>query len=119
MTTRKTASKRAAKNPVSKKKSSSVSTRQQAAKKSAAKKSAAAPSASKARKTSRLGRGLDILLGADALAIDTLGELSARSEEHTSELQSRGQLVCRLLLEQKNVETHEVRTCREVASTYS
>src|SRR5690625_6085933 len=25
-----------------------------------------------------------------------------RSEEHTSELQSRGQLVCRLLLEQKN-----------------
>src|SRR5437870_7515343 len=27
--------------------------------------------------------------------------LSARSEEHTSELQSRGQLVCRLLLEKK------------------
>src|SRR5439155_24588030 len=27
-----------------------------------------------------------------------------RSEEHTSELQSRGQLVCRLLLEKKNVE---------------
>src|SRR5439155_25222225 len=26
----------------------------------------------------------------------------ARSEEHTSELQSRGQLVCRLLLEEKN-----------------
>src|SRR5439155_24499204 len=28
--------------------------------------------------------------------------LSARSEEHTSELQSRGHLVCRLLLEKKN-----------------
>src|SRR5207253_11357349 len=28
---------------------------------------------------------------------------SARSEEHTSELQSRGHLVCRLLLEKKNV----------------
>src|SRR5579884_1966264 len=28
-----------------------------------------------------------------------------RSEEHTSELQSRGQLVCRLLLEQKNTIT--------------
>src|SRR5690625_6439434 len=28
-----------------------------------------------------------------------------RSEEHTSELQSRGQLVCRLLLEKKNT-TH-------------
>src|SRR5690625_5335272 len=27
---------------------------------------------------------------------------SSRSEEHTSELQSRGQLVCRLLLEKKN-----------------
>src|SRR5690625_5726223 len=27
-----------------------------------------------------------------------------RSEEHTSELQSRGQLVCRLLLEKKNQE---------------
>src|SRR5207253_8539214 len=27
----------------------------------------------------------------------------ARSEEHTSELQSRGRLVCRLLLEKKNI----------------
>src|SRR5690625_6475087 len=30
-----------------------------------------------------------------------LGEGNARSEEHTSELQSRGHLVCRLLLEKK------------------
>src|SRR6266702_2630060 len=30
---------------------------------------------------------------------------SPRSEEHTSELQSRGQLVCRLLLETKKVRT--------------
>src|SRR5690625_106298 len=29
------------------------------------------------------------------------GKLIGRSEEHTSELQSRGQLVCRLLLEKK------------------
>src|SRR5207253_9660814 len=29
-----------------------------------------------------------------------------RSEEHTSELQSRGHLVCRLLLEKKNTNTH-------------
>src|SRR5690625_6516090 len=28
---------------------------------------------------------------------------SSRSEEHTSELQSRGHLVCRLLLEKKNI----------------
>src|SRR5439155_4019584 len=31
-----------------------------------------------------------------------------RSEEHTSELQSRGHLVCRLLLEKKNVCRHPV-----------
>src|SRR5690625_6639964 len=30
-------------------------------------------------------------------------ERIARSEEHTSELQSRGHLVCRLLLEKKNI----------------
>src|SRR5439155_20186719 len=30
----------------------------------------------------------------------------ARSEEHTSELQSRGHLVCRLLLEKKKKQTH-------------
>src|SRR5690625_7081831 len=31
----------------------------------------------------------------------------ARSEEHTSELQSRGHLVCRLLLEKKNDNNHK------------
>src|SRR5437870_13302998 len=31
---------------------------------------------------------------------------SPRSEEHTSELQSRGHLVCRLLLEKKNHHSH-------------
>src|SRR5690625_5796184 len=33
--------------------------------------------------------------------------LEARSEEHTSELQSRGHLVCRLLLEKKKKKTRE------------
>src|SRR5215510_2950643 len=33
------------------------------------------------------------------------GSHSSRSEEHTSELQSRGHLVCRLLLEKKNKNT--------------
>src|SRR6185312_13526017 len=33
--------------------------------------------------------------------ISTLGTNTARSEEHTSELQSRSDLVCRLLLEKK------------------
>src|SRR5690625_6546859 len=32
-----------------------------------------------------------------------------RSEEHTSELQSRGHLVCRLLLEKKKTETELIR----------
>src|SRR5690625_5486526 len=32
----------------------------------------------------------------------TIMRIENRSEEHTSELQSRGQLVCRLLLEKKN-----------------
>src|SRR3712207_8758950 len=36
-------------------------------------------------------------------------EAPARSEEHTSELQSRQYLVCRLLLEKKN-KTHELHT---------
>src|SRR3712207_7292804 len=35
------------------------------------------------------------------LGADGLGQLRARSEEHTSELQSRQYLVCRLLLEKK------------------
>src|SRR5439155_24191201 len=32
-----------------------------------------------------------------------VGVRAPRSEEHTSELQSRGQLVCRLLLEKRNI----------------
>src|SRR3712207_8758005 len=34
--------------------------------------------------------------------VDYTSRLAARSEEHTSELQSRQYLVCRLLLEKKN-----------------
>src|SRR5437870_6969818 len=34
----------------------------------------------------------------------------ARSEEHTSELQSRGHLVCRLLLEKKKKTTNKIQT---------
>src|SRR5690625_6144742 len=32
---------------------------------------------------------------------ETIDNVARRSEEHTSELQSRGQIVCRLLLEKK------------------
>src|SRR5690606_41781853 len=41
------------------------------------------------------------------LAADDGGRTTSRSEEHTSELQSRENLVCRLLLEKKN-EKHKI-----------
>src|SRR5690625_2336238 len=48
-------------------------------------------------------------LGADSdhpyLVVDAGAHSDDRSEEHTSELQSRGHLVCRLLLEKKNTTT--------------
>src|SRR3712207_8483606 len=46
----------------------------------------------------RAGEGLDALRAASGGVVDVL---AARSEEHTSELQSRQYLVCRLLLEKK------------------
>src|SRR3712207_8991977 len=44
------------------------------------------------------------------------GELVARSEEHTSELQSRQYLVCRLLLEKKKIHTYYIymNTCTRI-----
>src|SRR2546422_1918936 len=47
------------------------------------------------------------LVGVDDLAVDR--DLEDRSEEHTSELQSRLHLVCRLLLEKKkNKDQHKL-----------
>src|SRR5690606_26582991 len=51
-----------------------------------------------------MGYGLNALLDHDA-AVDILAHLVVRSEEHTSELQSRENLVCRLLLEKKKKPT--------------
>src|SRR3712207_8761019 len=51
-------------------------------------------------------RGRDPLLGR-ALLARALRPEDPRSEEHTSELQSRQYLVCRLLLEKKNLATSE------------
>src|SRR5690625_6926988 len=43
------------------------------------------------------------VVGISPDGVDKLAKFTAdRSEEHTSELQSRGHLVCRLLLEKKN-----------------
>src|SRR3712207_8853737 len=44
---------------------------------------------------------LDSAAYLDELHLDAFGEQPYRSEEHTSELQSRQYLVCRLLLEKK------------------
>src|SRR5437870_7455866 len=49
-----------------------------------------------------------------ARALRQPGEQAAeRSEEHTSELQSRGHLVCRLLLEKKKVDLDVIRSQRQ------
>src|SRR5256886_12741777 len=44
-----------------------------------------------------------MMIGAKDLAFPRINLLSWRSEEHTSELQSQSNLVCRLLLEKKNL----------------
>src|SRR5437870_12994063 len=51
-----------------------------------------------------IAENLSVLLPADRVAVYPLPtgvSIDYRSEEHTSELQSRGHLVCRLLLEKK------------------
>src|SRR5437870_9963072 len=50
-------------------------------------------------------------------AINCSGVTIARSEEHTSELQSRGHLVCRLLLEKKK-KHYTRRICSSVSRKY-
>src|SRR3712207_7481013 len=50
--------------------------------------------------------GSDVFFGAGQYAPDT-PEGAHRSEEHTSELQSRQYLVCRLLLEKKKTNTQD------------
>src|SRR3712207_8246987 len=47
---------------------------------------------------------------------DPLGSDGPRSEEHTSELQSRQYLVCRLLLEKKKKTTIPTSLCRDHAT---
>src|SRR5690625_6684675 len=43
-----------------------------------------------------------------------VGKYSLRSEEHTSELQSRGHLVCRLLLEKKKKEKRTAKKLKKM-----
>src|SRR5690625_6576343 len=62
--------------------------------------------------SARTGDGVDRLrsllaevIAGESVAARTARDEVARSEEHTSELQSRGHLVCRLLLEKKKTHT--------------
>src|SRR5690554_8214740 len=45
----------------------------------------------------------DAVLGSNTSSLPLSGLAAGRSEEHTSELQSRPHLVCRLLLEKKKI----------------
>src|SRR5688572_31829743 len=51
----------------------------------------------------------DLVVGAEKAARDRPGrrQCAAKSEEHTSELQSQSNLVCRLLLEKKKTENSD------------
>src|SRR2546427_8822590 len=59
---------------------------------------------------------LDQLAGRLAGAVAGLGLDLDRSEEHTSELQSQSNLVCRLLLEKKKKIHDSLQTCRRYCS---
>src|SRR3712207_7413846 len=66
--------------------------------------------AAQGRRDHLLGRALAVAVRLRAVHDTATDELRGRSEEHTSELQSRQYLVCRLLLEKKNVITHKCTT---------
>src|SRR2546430_8722089 len=52
----------------------------------------------------RSGKGMPAALLMSNLQAAVRGQIGHRSEEHTSELQSQSNLVCRLLLEKKKTE---------------
>src|SRR5690625_5792221 len=63
-----------------------------------------------------------VVTGRDGLSLPSLisafpQDKEGRSEEHTSELQSRGQLVCRLLLEKKKTISRVTRCRLRIRST--
>src|SRR5438034_7344304 len=59
------------------------------------------PSTDELKSDNPLDRARAIATSAATKAAITAGSLALRSEEHTSELQSHSDLVCRLLLEKK------------------
>src|SRR5258707_6063122 len=67
---------------------------------------------SKASRARAIGAGIGACFGAEQFRLDELR--SRRSEEHTSELQSRQYLVCRLLLEKKKTPAVTCRTALRI-----
>src|SRR5690625_6075604 len=65
--------------------------------------------------SARLGSGGRAVLSRDRAGVGR-NPIGFRSEEHTSELQSRGHLVCRLLLAKKNKAAHQVPNIRKARS---
>src|SRR3712207_7723129 len=67
------------------------------------------PACARSRRTQAAGSSAcrRVHVSVDASAAD-LRKLASRSEEHTSELQSRQYLVCRLLLEKKKKNQHHI-----------
>src|SRR5690625_5602732 len=53
----------------------------------------------------RINKNYSPFTGGSRVLVDDDLSKADRSEEHTSELQSRGHLVCRLLLEKKKIHT--------------
>src|SRR5690349_22417569 len=65
-----------------------------------------------------LDAGADAELGVDVAQVGLDGlRAEHRSEEHTSELQSRRDLVCRLLLEKKKITKQKSATAEQQAPT--
>src|SRR3712207_7608945 len=63
------------------------------------------------RETVVSGDEIDARVRATAVVLIQIGTAGERSEEHTSELQSRQYLVCRLLLEKKTTRTSDCPMC--------
>src|SRR5713101_9250729 len=55
--------------------------------------------------------------GPDRVAVHRAGREGRRSEEHTSELQSHVNLVCRLLLEKKKIQHNTGMYCHQIEKT--
>src|SRR2546430_13238976 len=74
---------------------------------------------SRSRRRSNNRRAPRLLIGYSLPGRNQRNSLSTRSEEHTSELQSQSNLVCRLLLEKKKkITTAAVVTTHDTVRTY-